>query len=488
MPAHPAFSIHTYGCQMNVRDSDLLARRLRAAGFAEAASEDEADVVLVNSCSVREKAEEKAIGKLGMLCAARRDRPGLVVGLTGCMANRLGPDVFGLVPGLSFSVGPRAAGPAIVGLVRRALDGAKGMFVPDTDGRTVARSHGHTIEQSDNLAVSRSDRRTVGPCDRATTKEAGADEPHGSCAPASFVTILYGCNQRCSYCIVPSVRGGEESRDPRAIVAEVREESARGAKDVCLLGQSVMRYGRMGFAWPEDLPSPMGFSEPLPRLLEYVAREVPEVPRLRFTSGHPSGVTDELVRAMREIPAVCPHLHLPMQSGSDRILREMRRGYDSARYLAAVRRLREGVPDIAITTDIIVGYPGETEEDFEATRRVMEEAGFDNAFVFKYSPRPGTPSSLLEDDVPDEEKRRRDQVLLADQDARGQRCNDRWVGRTVEVLAEGPSLRNPARWSGRTGQNKIVVFDPAPGLRAGDFVRVSVSSARPQTLYGEIAG
>ena len=462
MPAHPAFSIHTYGCQMNVRDSDLLARRLRAAGFAEAASEDEADVVLVNSCSVREKAEEKAIGKLGMLCAARRDRPALVVGLTGCMANRLGPDVFGLVPGLSFSVGPRAAGPAIVSLVERALAGERGLFLADAN--------------------------RARPMDAETTKEAGADEPHGSCAPASFVTILYGCNQRCSYCIVPSVRGSEESRDPRAIVAEVREEAARGAKDVCLLGQSVMRYGRMGFAWPEDLPSPMGFSEPLPRLLEYVAREVPEVRRLRFTSGHPSGVTDELVRAMREIPAVCPHLHLPMQSGSDRILREMRRGYDSARYLAAVRRLREGVPDIAITTDIIVGYPGETEEDFEATRRVMEEAGFDNAFVFKYSPRPGTPSAERPDDVTDEEKRCRDQVLLADQDARGQRLNDRWVGRTVEVLAEGPSLRNPARWSGRTGQNKIVVFDPAPGLRAGDFVRVSVSSARPQTLYGEIAG
>ncbi len=462
MPAHPAFSIHTYGCQMNVRDSDLLARRLRAAGFAEAASEDEADVVLVNSCSVREKAEEKAIGKLGMLCAARRDRPGLVVGLTGCMANRLGPDVVGLVPGLSFAVGPRAAGPAIVGLVHRALAGERGLFLGDS-----ARS-------ADGVA--------------GEAKDAGADEPRAAAAPASFVTILYGCNQRCSYCIVPSVRGSEESRDPRAIVAEVREEAARGAKDVCLLGQSVMRYGRMGFSWPEDVPSPMGFTEPLPRLLEYVAREVPEVRRLRFTSGHPSGVTDELARAMREIPAVCPHLHLPMQSGSDRVLREMRRGYDSARYLDAVRRLREGVPDIAITTDVIVGYPGETEEDFEATRRAMEAADFDNAFVFKYSPRPGTPSSLLEDDVPDEEKRRRDQVLLADQDARGQRCNDRWVGRTVEVLAEGPSLRNPARWSGRTGQNKIVVFDPAPGLRAGDFVRVSVSSARPQTLYGEIAG
>lgn len=455
----PSFSIHTYGCQMNVRDSDLLARRLRAAGLAGAASEDEADVVLVNSCSVREKAEEKALGKLGMLCAARRIRPGLVVGLTGCMANRLGTDVFGLVPGLSFSVGPRAAPGAIEGLVRRALAGAKGMFVPDADARAAE------------------------PSGRGAAAEGAADGP---AAASSFVTILYGCNQRCSYCIVPSVRGAEESRDPRAIVAEVREEAARGAKDVCLLGQSVMRYGRSGFAWPEGIPSPMGFTEPLPRLLELVAREVPEVRRLRFTSGHPSGVTDELVRAMREIPAVCPHLHLPMQSGSDRILREMRRGYDSARYLAAVRRLREGVPDVAITTDVIVGYPGETEEDFEATRRAMEEAGFDNAFVFKYSPRPGTPSSLMEDDVPDEEKRRRDQVLLADQDARGQRCNDRWVGRTVEVLAEGPSLRNAARWSGRTGQNKIVVFDPAPGLRAGDFVRVEIDSARPQTLYGTL--
>ena len=456
MSAPPSFALPTYGCQMNVRDSDLLARRLRAAGLAEAASEDEADVVLVNSCSVREKAEEKALGKLGLLCAARRSRPGLVVGLTGCMANRLGPGVFGLVPGLSFSVGPRAAPAAIAGLVRDALAGARGRFVPD-------------------------------PAPGEAASEPPLPDGGVPAAPPvqSYVTILYGCNRRCSYCIVPSVRGREESRDPRAIVAEVRAEAARGARDVCLLGQSVMRYGLSGFAWPEDLPSPMGFTEPLPRLLELVAREVPEVLRLRFTSGHPAGVTDELVRAMREIPAVCPHLHLPMQSGSDRILRAMRRGYDAAGYLDAVRRLREGVPDIALTTDVIVGYPGETEEDFEATRRAMEAADFDNAFVFKYSPRPGTPSSLLEDDVPDAEKRRRDQVLLADQDARGQRCNDRWVGRVAEVLAEGPSLRNPARWSGRTGQNKIVVFDPAPGLRPGDLVRVRIASARPQTLYGD---
>ncbi len=470
----PSFSIHTYGCQMNVRDSEILARRLRAAGFSDAASEDEADVVLVNSCSVREKAEEKALGKLGMLCAARRDRPGLVVGLTGCMANRLGTDVFGLVPGLSFSVGPRAAPAALADLVNRGLAGERGLFVPDadrqTDGPTDRQTDGPTDRQTDGPT----DRQTDGPTDRQT-------------APASFVTILYGCNQRCSYCIVPSVRGREESRDPRAILAEAREEAARGAKDVTLLGQSVMRYGRMDFSWPDVIPSPMGFAEPLPRLLELVAREVPAIRRLRFTSGHPLGVTPELVRAMREIPAVCAHLHLPMQSGSDRILKDMRRGYDSARYLEAVRALREGVPDIAITTDIIVGYPGETEEDFEATRRVMEEAAFDNAFVFKYSPRPGTVSAEKPDDVPDEEKRRRDQVLLADQDARGQRLNDRWVGRTVEVLADGPSLRNAARWSGRTEQNKIVVFDPVPGLARGDFVRVRVESAHPQTLFGSVA-
>ena len=455
----PAFSIHTYGCQMNVRDSDVLSRRLAAAGYAEAASEGEADVVVVNSCSVREKAEEKALGKLGMLCAARRERPGLVVGLTGCMANRLGEGIFAKIPGLSFSFGPRA-GAALPGLVARALSGETGIWVPDPAERG-AEADG------------------AGPGTEAGGREAGAPVQ-------SFVTILYGCDRRCSYCIVPTVRGREESRDPRVVVEEVRAEARRGATDVCLLGQSVMRYGLRGFEWPADLPSPMGFTEPLPRLLELVAREVPEARRLRFTSGHPLGVTPELVRAMRDIPAVCPHLHLPMQSGSDRILREMRRGYDSARYLEAVRLLRENVPDVAVTTDVIVGYPGETEEDFEATRRVMDEAGFDNAFVFKYSPRPGTPSSLLPDDVPDEEKRRRDQVLLADQDARGLRLNKRWIGRETEVLVDGPSLRNPSRWSGRTGQNKIVIFDPAEGVSPGSFAAVLVEDAHPQTLFGRV--
>ncbi len=476
-----SFSIHTYGCQMNVRDSDVLARRLRMAGYTDAPDEESADVVLVNSCSVREKAEEKALGKLGMLCASRRNgRPGLVVGLTGCMANRLAEGVFAVVPGLSFSAGPRA-GAGIPALVARALAGERGMWLPGPPPQA------HDGPPATSTSTTTTGRNIPEPATAnqapANQAPAAAPAPH----PSSFVTILYGCNQRCSYCIVPDVRGREESRDPREILEEVRAEAALGVRDVCLLGQSVMRYGRGGgFRWPDDIPSPGGYTEPLPRLLELVAREVPQVLRLRFTSGHPLGVTPELVRAMREIPAVCPHLHLPMQSGSDRILREMRRGYDSARYLEAVRLLREGVPDIAITTDIIVGYPGETEEDFERTREVMERAGFDNAFVFKYSPRPGTPSAALEDDVSDAEKRRRDQVLLADQDARGQRANDRWVGRTVEVLAEGPSLRNASRWSGRTGQNKIVVFEPPPRVASGDLLRVRIEAAHPQTLFGVV--
>ncbi len=453
MHTPPTFTIHTYGCQMNVRDSDLLSRALRSAGYDEASEEKDADIVIVNSCSVRAKAEEKALGKLGLLCASRRTHAGRVVGLTGCMAARHGEPVFKLLPGLSLSVGPRPHA-AIASFVARCLEtGETGLG---------------EFEPGDELPL----------CGEAARA--------GTSPVQSFVTILYGCNQHCSYCIVPFVRGHEESRDPRRIVDEVRLEYERGARDVCLLGQSVMRYGRLKFAWPDDIPSHMGFTEPFPRLLELIAREIPELPRIRFTSGHPSGVTDELVRAMRELPQVCAHIHLPMQSGSDRVLASMHRGYDRARYMDAVRRLRDNVPDIAITTDVIVGYPGETEEDFEATRSAMEEAAFDNSFVFKYSPRPGTPSAEnMKDDVTDDEKRRRDQVLLADQDARGQRLNDAWVGRTVDVLYEGPSLRNSERGSGRTEQNKIVVFEPTPDMTPGKTVRVKITSARPQTLYGD---
>ena len=449
---------------MNVRDSEAVAALLEAAGHVRVAGEAEAELVIVNSCTVRDMAERKAIGKCGNLVAAKEGRGKgaegasvRVVGLMGCAVKRLGAEVFTKLPHLDFAVGPRRFG-MIPRIVERCLAGeARILELPDDDDV---------------------------PTGLAAHPDAAAES---SAQPfQSYVTILLGCDNRCSYCIVPSVRGHEYSRPAREVVAEVRALAARGVKEVCLLGQSVLRYGVRNAAWDErDAPSPGGYAEPFPRLLEALS-SIPGLERRRFTSAHPKGCTDELVRAYREFPKVCRHIHLPVQSGSDRILSEMGRRYTRAEYLAAVRKLRDFDPEFAVTTDVIVGYPGETEADFEETRSLMEEAGFDNAFVFKYSPRPGTRSAALPDDVPDAEKERRDQVLLADQEVRGQRRNDRLVGTMREVIAEGPSRRNAERWSGRDSGNRIVVFAPPPGLRAGDAVRVAVKSAHPQTLFGNV--
>ena len=437
------FHIHTYGCQMNVRDSEAVESLLLAAGHEKAVGEDDAELVIVNSCTVRQKAEEKAVGKAGNLIAAKK-----LTGLMGCAVKRLGADVFKKLPKLDFAVGPRA-----LGLIPKIL----------ADGRFPRLELGEDM-MGEALAA------------------------HTNGGFQAFVTVLVGCDNRCSYCIVPDVRGHEYSRPAREIVAEVRSLAAHGVREVCLLGQSVLRYGMRNAAWdPADAPSPGGYKEPFPRLLESIA-SIPGISRIRFTSAHPKGCTDELVRAYREFPQVCRHLHLPVQSGSDRILADMGRRYTRSEYLAAVKKLRDFDPEFAITTDVIVGYPGETEADFEETRSLMEEAGFDNAFVFKYSPRPGTRSASLPDDVPVAEKERRDQVLLADQEFRGQRRNDALVGTVREVMVEGPSKRNKSRWSGRDGGNRIVVWDDADGVSAavGDVVRVAIIEAHPQILVGRI--
>ncbi len=453
------YHIHTYGCQMNVRDSEAVGALLEARGFAPAPDEDSADIVLVNTCSVRAKAEEKAVGKLGLLCASCRERPGRVIGVMGCMAQRMGRDLFKKLPGLALVVGTRATA-LVPDAVARAVGGERRICLTDVPGGT----------------------ESAGAEERADVVT--AHEPGSLLA---YVTILLGCERKCAYCIVPTVRGAEYSRPLEDVVREVAAVTTDGARDITLLGQSVMRYGIRTKTEPDPPPpSPRGFTEPLPRLFEAIADRVPDLPRLRFTSGHPSGVTDELVRAMAELKPLCPHLHLPVQSGSDRVLAVMGRGYTREKYLDAVRRLRDAVPDIAVTTDVIVGFPGETEEDFQLTRTLLDEARVDNVFVFKYSPRPGTRSSLWTDDVSAEEKMRRNQILLADQEERGRALNAAWIGRSVEVLAEGPSLRNETRWSGRSPQNKIVLFDPVPGLKAGDLVSVEIQDAHPQTLYGKV--
>ncbi len=458
------FLIHTYGCQMNVRDSEAVEALMIAAGHEKVATEDEAEVVIINSCTVRQKAEEKAVGKAGNMIAAKK-----ITGMMGCAVKRMGADIFKRLPKLDFAVGPRRFGliPHLIGQI--AKTGKKGLLeVGDDEVPTGMDAH-------------------------PDTQRAGTTGTF-----QSYVTILIGCDNRCSYCIVPDVRGHEYSRPAREVIAEIRALAERGVKEVCLLGQSVLRYGVRNKAWDEqDAPSPGGYTEAFPRLLEAVA-SIPGIERIRFTSAHPKGCTDELIRVYRTFPQVCRHLHLPVQSGSDRVLAEMGRHYTRADYLAAAKKLRDFDPEFALTTDVIVGYPGETEADFEETRTLMEEAGFDNAFVFKYSPRPGTRSAALPDDVPTAEKERRDQVLLADQEARGQRNNDRLVGTVREVMVEGPSKRNKDRWSGRDSGNRIVVWDIDPNraneecrmkneeLRIGTLVKVRITEAHPQILLGTL--
>lgn len=444
------FKLHTYGCQMNVRDSDAVAAMLGAAGHQQAVVENEADLIIVNSCSVREKAEDKALGKLGLLCKTKRSRPNRKVALMGCMAQRMGADIFKRLPLLDFAVGTRCCG-AIPRLVQRVLAGETNI---------------HEISAAD-----------VRP---------DVPDAHNETGYSAFVTILMGCDRRCAYCIVPDVRGAEFSRPAREILAEITALAKHGIREVTLLGQSVMNYGLTNSVWDEnDPPSRGGYTEPFARLLEAV-NAIPEIRRVRFTSSHPSGCTDELIDAMSTLPKVCHHLHLAVQSGSNRILKKMRRGYTREEYLDAITRLRAAMPDFSLTSDIIVGFPGEREEDFEATRSLMKLAGFDNTFIFKYSTRPGTPAAEMEDDVDSAEKMRRNQVLLADQDILGQSGNERLVGAEQIVLVDGPSPRNAERWAGRTPGNKIAVFTPVEGLEPGALVKLRITKAAPQTLYGEL--
>ena len=439
------FLIHTYGCQMNVRDSEAVEALMVAAGHEKVETEAEAELVIINSCTVRQKAEEKAVGKAGNLLAE-----GKIVGLMGCAVKRMGADVFKRLPKLHFAVGPR-----LFGMIPKIV--ADGVYPRLEVG-------GDEIPQG----------MDAHPEVRRTGTFA---------AVQSYVTVLLGCDNRCSYCIVPEVRGHEYSRLAKEVIAEVKCLVAHGVKEVCLLGQSVLRYGVRNKVWGEDEPNEGGFAEAFPRLLWELNR-VEGLERIRFTSAHPKGCTDELIRVYRECPKVCRHLHLPVQSGSDRVLCEMGRHYTRAEYLAAVEKLHAFDPEFSVTTDVIVGYPGETEADFEETRALMEAAGFDNAFVFKYSPRPGTRSAALPDDVPTAEKERRDQVLLADQEVRGQRRNDRFVGTVREVMVEGPSKRNASRWSGRDSGNRIVVWDSEGLERIGSLVRVRITEAHPQILIG----
>jgi tRNA-2-methylthio-N6-dimethylallyladenosine synthase len=447
----PSVYIKTYGCQMNERDSEQVARSLRERGYELVSEAEDADVILLNTCSVRDMAEQKALGKMGMLAKLRQKRPHLVFGYLGCMAQCRGSELLEQSPHVSLVVGTQKFH-RVADHVEALLQ-ARGEEGMDDLRRAIVDTEAE--EGSQNTIRDHDDR---------------------SRSPSAFVSIMQGCNMRCAFCIVPSTRGAERSRPIAQIVSEVGELVAQGVREVTLLGQIVNLYGRQELARVEG-------RSPFVQLLEAVCA-VPGIERVRFTSPHPIGFRADLVGAFARLSKLAGHVHLPLQSGSDRILKAMRRGYTAARFRHLVAELRAARPGIAITTDIIVGFPGESREDFLLTAALAREVGFDNAFVFRYSPRRDTPAATMEGQVPEEEKERRNHELLEIVNESSAAKLEELVGRQVEVLCEGPSKTNPDRLMGRTGGNKIAVFEGNPRL-IGALLPVKVLRASATTLYAD---
>jgi len=432
------YLIHTFGCQMNEFDSEVMAGLLEGMGYERTGDMREADVVLINTCCVRETAENKVWGLLGSLRKVKERRPQMIIGVSGCM--------------------PQQAGLAEE-ICRR---------FPHVD--LVFGTHNrHELPRM--IEEVRADRRPM----QEIWEEAGA-VPEGlpvrrESGLRAWVPIIFGCNNYCTYCVVPYVRGRERSRRADDIVAEVEALAARGYREVTLLGQNVNSYGK-------DLPGGPDFAGLLARL-----DGVEGLWRIRYTTSHPRDFSDRLIDTIARSRKVCEHFHLPAQAGSNRVLKAMRRGYTREYYLDLVERIRSAVPGASITTDLMVGFPGETEEDFAETLDLVRRVRYDQAFTFIYNPRPGTPAARMPDQVPREVKSRRIQELIALQKEIGQELNRALVGRTVEILVEGPSETNPGLLAGRTRTNKTVVF-PGSGELVGRLVPVTITAAHLTHLEG----
>jgi len=429
----------TYGCQMNEYDSERVAGLLRERDYELTAEEGDADVILLNTCAIREKAEDKVYSKLGELKQLKARRPGLVIGVMGCMAQLQQQAVLRRAPVVDLVFGSPA----------------------------IARV-GELVERA------RRERRPVldtaeAPLVKLTAKPAGADRLK------AFVTVMEGCEKHCTFCVVPRTRGRERSHPPEAIVAEIEGLVAEGCREVTLLGQTVNAYGR-------DLTPPTDLAELFARV-----NDVEGLARIRFTTSNPYNLTPALIRAIRDVDKVCEWFHLPLQSGSDRVLARMNRGYTRARYLELVDALREAEPALAFSTDIIVGFPGETEDDLEATLETIERVGYDNVFVFRYSRRPGTPAAAMPEQIADDVKARRNARVL-DVVQRVTAARSRLLaGRTMEVLVDGTSRKNPGELSGRTRCNRVVNFDGAGRTAVGDIAQVRVTEVLPHSLRGALA-
>lgn len=438
---------------MNERDSGQVAKMLADRGYRLASDEEDADVILLNTCSVRDMAEQKAIGKMGMLRKLRERRPHLVFGYLGCMAQSRGAELVESSGHVDLVVGTQKfhrVADYVDELLRRKLEARI-----DDERISIV-----DVDEEDG------------------SQNAIREQPVRDGQVTAFVSIMQGCNMHCTFCIVPSTRGAERSRPIADIVEEVRGLAARGVKEVTLLGQIVNLYGRHEFEKRDGL-------SPFVQLLEAV-HDVDGIERVRFTSPHPIGYKQDLIDALGRLPKLMEHVHLPLQSGSNAILKRMRRAYTRERFLDLVAALRKARPGIAITTDIIVGFPGETDADFEATSSLVREADFDNAFVFRYSPRRDTPAASMEDQIPERVKEERNQRLLDVVNEIAARKLRECVGQRMEILCEGTSRYNPERYSGRTRTNKIVVFEGAP-RHIGQVMDVRITRATVSTLYGDAA-
>ena len=434
--------IETYGCQMNVADSEVVASVMQMAGYETTDTLEEADAVFLNTCSVRDNAEQKIYHRLEALAALRRKRP-LIIGVLGCMAERAQQDL------LENHHADLVAGPdaylSLPDLIAQAEMGHKAMNIE----LSTTETYKDVVPQRIGLG------HKIG----------------------GFVSIMRGCNNFCHYCIVPYTRGRERSRDVESILREVRDLRDKGYKEVTLLGQNVNSYSG-------ERQEVRGERILFPELLRRVAEEVPEM-RVRFTTSHPKDMSDETLKVIAEMPNVCKHIHLPVQSGSDRILKLMNRKYTREWYLDRVAAIRRIIPDCGLSTDIFVGYCSETEEDHQLSLSLMREVGYDSAFMFKYSERPGTYAAKhLPDDVPEEEKIRRLNELIALQTDISAQQNKKDEGKEFDVLVEGFSKRSREQLCGRTEQNKMVVFDKA-GHHIGETVRVKITDSTSATLLGE---
>ncbi len=445
--------IKTYGCQMNQRDSEAVAAMLRNRGYRIVPDEQNCDILLLNTCSVRDAAEQKAIGKAANVQYRKKNQPDFVLGILGCMAQNRGASLLDQLPDVDLIVGTQ-----------------KFHQVPDfLDNLRAARAAGTPLPTAIiDIAEESGSQNTI--------RDHLETEPDAAPQVSAFVSIQQGCNMDCAFCIVPKTRGDERSRPMEDIVRECEQLAARGIREITLLGQIVTSYGRKDYAHTDGVT-------PFVQLLERV-HAIDGIERIRFTSPHPRGFKQDLIEAYGRLPKLCEYVHLPLQSGSNRILKAMNRPYSRERYKEIVDALRAVRPDMYISTDIIVGFPGETDEDFEQTRQLFEACNYDMAYVFKYSIRTGTPAAEMGDQISDEVKEARNQALLQILRQNSLRRTAALVGQIEEVLVEGLA-KTGARFTGRTRGNRVAIFDANPRL-IGQLVPLRVERGTVSTLYGEL--